>query len=439
MKCNTTIYYKFIQCITPLIKIKKNTLIYYQTKYAILIVSCKNNMCFKDYYWCILKSPSFFRRNYMVEIKKIDTTSKREVEEFVKFPFQLYKDTPQWVPPIQADIKTMLNKNKHPYYEHSDAEFFTARQNGDIVGRIGLLENKSYNKHHNKKQASFYLFESIDDQTIAQKIFTHAFEWCHARKLDYLLGPKGFSPFDGYGVVVEGFEHRQMMTMMNYNKPNYPKFLEQIGFKKEVDWVSCYTRLDEFKMPEKIHLIANKVQENGAFQVVRFEKKSELRKWAWRIGQAYNNTFVNNWEYYPLTDNEIKFTLDNIMVVAIPQLIKVITRNDKVVGFLLAFPDISKALQRHNGTLQPWALVDYLRELKRTNWISFNGVGVLPEYHGRGGNALLFSEIEKTARSFHFEHAELTQIAETAVQMRKDLENLGVTPYKNHRIYGMKI
>lgn len=375
----------------------------------------------------------------MVEIKNLDTSIKNQVNDFVKFPFQLYEDTPQWVPPIQADIKTMLNKNKHPFYEHSDAEFFTAQDNGKILGRIALLENKSYNKYHGKKQASFYLFECIDDQEIASKLFDHAFQWCRTRKLDIILGPKGFSTFDGYGFVIEGFEHRQMMTMMNYNKPNYPKILEKIGFKKVVDWVSCYTKLDEFRMPEKVHQIARKVQERGTFKVVRFETKKELKNWAWRIGQAYNKTFVNNWEYYPLTDNEIKFALDNIMVVAVPQLMKVITRKDEVVGFLFAFPDISAALQRHNGTLMPWALVDYLMELKRTNWISFNGVGILPEYHGRGGNALLFSEIEKTARSFNFEHGELTQIAETAVQMRKDLENLGVKPYKNHRIYSKEI
>jgi len=131
--------------------------------------------------------------------------------------------------------------------------------------------------------------------------------------------------------------------------------------------------------------------------------------------------------------------MDNIMVVAVPDLIKVITYNDEVVGFLFAFPDISAALQKHQGRLSPLALVSYLRELKKTNWISFNGVGVLPEYHGRGGNVLMFSEIYKTAHAANFLHGELTQIAETATQMRKDLENLGVTPYKNHRIYSKKI
>lgn len=375
----------------------------------------------------------------MVTIKKIDTEVKQEVDQFVNFPFGLYRDVEAWVPPITADIKTMLNKNKHPFYEHSEADFFVAEENGTMLGRIACIENKRYNEYHGKKQASFYLFECIDDASVAEKLFDHSFSWARERGLDYIVGPKGLSSFDGYGLLIEGFDRRQMMTMMNYNKPNYPQFVEKAGFKKIVDWVSSYVNIAEFQMPEKIRLVSEKVKEKGRFKVHKFKSKSDLKKWAWRIGQAYNQSFVNNWEYYPLTENEIKFVLDDIMVVAVPDLIKVITYDDVVVGFLLAFPDISAALQRHNGRLNPISLISYLREQKRTDWISFNGIGILPEYQGFGGNALLFSEIYETAHSSHFIHGELTQIAESATQMRKDLLNLGVKPYKNHRIYGKEL
>ena len=375
----------------------------------------------------------------MINIKQVDTRSKKEVNEFVQFPFRIYKNVNEWVPPIVADIKLMLNKNKHPFYEHSDAEFFTARDNGEMIGRIACIENKKYNQYHDKKQASFYLFECIDDQSVAEELFNRAYDWAHNRELEVIIGPKGLSTFDGYGFLVEGFDKRQMMTMMNYNFPNYPKFVEALGFTKVVDWVSTYIHIPDFNMPEKAKIIAKRVEEKGKFKVLRFSSKKELKKWSWKIGQAYNNTFINNWEYYPLSDNEIKFIMENIMVVAVPELLKVITYNDEVIGFLFAFPDISAALLKYNGQLSPLALVSYLKELKKTNWVSFNGVGVLPEYHGRGGNVLLFSEILKSANAFNFEHGELTQVAETATQMRKDLENLGVKPHKNHRIYSKNI
>lgn len=372
----------------------------------------------------------------MIEIKKVNTGSRQEVDKFVKFPFSLYYDTPQWVPPIQSDIRIMMNRNRHPFYDHSDAEFFMAYDNKEIIGRIALLENKPYNKWHNKKQASFYLFECIDEQEVANALFNFSLEWVKKRKLNYFLGPKGFSLFDGYGFLVDGYEHRQMMTMMNYNKQNYPKFVEKLGFKKVVDWVSCYTNINDFHLPEKAAEIAQKVEERGTFKVLRFKNKSEMKKWGWKIGQAYNKTFINNWEYYPLSERETQFLVDSIMVVAIPELIKAITYKEDIVGFLFAFPDISAALQRQKGTLTPWALLDYMQELKKTNWVSFNGVGVLPEFQGRGANALMFSEMEKSSHHFNFEHGELTQVAETATLMRKDLLNLGVKPYKNHRIYG---
>lgn len=178
-------------------------------------------------------------------------------------------------------------------------------------------------------------------------------------------------------------------------------------------------------MSDRIHSIAERVQRRGTLQVKRFKDKNELKAWASRIGTAYNNAFVNNWEYFPLTDREIKFILDNILVIADPRLIKVITHGDDVVGFLFGFHDISAALQRAKGHLFPIGLPALLLELRRTKWIALNGAGILPEYQGRGGNALLYAEMEKTLKDFGFEHADLTQIADTAVQMRSDLINIG--------------
>jgi hypothetical protein len=128
------------------------------------------------------------------------------------------------------------------------------------------------------------------------------------------------------------------------------------------------------------------------------------------------------------------------LLIADPKLIKVITYEDNAIGFLFGFPDLSAAMQRANGKLLPFGIIDIMREIKRTHWIAFNGMGILPEYQGHGGNAILYSETEKILQSAErFEHADLTQVAETAVQMRQDLINLGGKPYKNHRVFVKKI
>jgi GNAT superfamily N-acetyltransferase len=375
----------------------------------------------------------------MLNIEKIDTYSKAQVKRFTRLHYQFYKDTPQWVPPLLIDHETQLNRKKHPFYEHSDGDFFIAVRDGRDVGRLAVFENPRYNQYHDKHIAQFYFFECEENQETANALFQRAFDWAHSRGLDTLVGPKGLGPLDGYGMLVKGFEHRQMMTMMNYNHPYLPKMVEALGFQKEVDFVSCYLGEATFRLPERVHSIAERVVQRGSLRVLRFKNKRELISWAPRIGQAYNKAFVNNWEYYPLTEHEIDFVVDNIMTIANPKLIKVIAHNDEAVGFLFGFPDVSAAIQRSGGRLFPFGIIDLLLEMRRTKWIALNGAGILPEFQGRGGNALLYSEMEKTMRDFNFEHADLTQVAETAVEMRRDLENVGGKAYKNHRVFSRKL
>jgi hypothetical protein len=375
----------------------------------------------------------------MLTIEQIDTTNKTQVQRFVRVPFQFYTNCAQWVPPILMDVENMLNRKKHPFYEHSTGDFFIAVKDGNDVGRLAVLVNNHFNEYHGVKKAQFYFFECEENQETANTLFERAFDWARKRGLTEIVGPKGLGPLDGYGILVEGYEHRQMMTMMNYNHPYIPKMLEAIGFEKEVDFVSCYLSQEAFHLPERVHRIAERVQERGRLNVKRFKDKAELKAWATRIGEAYNKAFVNNWEYYPLTEREVAFVLSNILTIANPKLIKIIVHGEDVVGFLFAFQDVSAALQRNGGKLFPFGIIDLLLELRKTDWVSLNGAGILPEFQGVGGNALLYSEMEKTMHEFNFAHADLTQVAETARQMRHDLENVGGKAYKNHRVFHKKI
>lgn len=372
----------------------------------------------------------------MLTIEKIDTDNKVQVKRFVDLPYQLYKDCPQWVPPLYVDAYLPLNRKKHPFFEHSEADFFLAIHDGEVVGRICAANNKRFNEYHHTKKAHFYAFEAVNDLDVARALFEVVTEWAKERGLDTVIGPKGLSPFDGYGIQIEGFEHRQMMTMMNYNYDYYPRLVEALGFEKEVDFVSCYLPANAFKIPERVEHIAQRVIARGDLWVKKFRSKRELVQWAPRIGYAYNKAFIHNWEYYPFTEGDVKYAVDNVFMIANPRLIKIILHKDEIVGFLFAFPDVSAALQRAKGHLFPFGLIDLLLEMKRTKTISGNGMGILPEFQGKGGNALLYYEMGKTVFGFNqFEHVEMTQVAETTRQMRADLKNLNGVEYKNHRVY----
>jgi hypothetical protein len=377
---------------------------------------------------------------FMFIIEKVDTENKKQVKRFVELSYRIYADCPQWVPPLNVDAYNQLNRKKHPFHEHSDVDFFIAVRDGRDVGRIAAIENKPFNKYHNEKTADFYLFECENDMEAATALFNTVFDWAKKRGLATVIGPKGMGPLDGYGTLVFGHEHRQTMTMLNYNHSYYQSLVEAQGFVKEVDFVSCYLPADKFQLPERVKRISERVMERGHLEVKRFKNKKELLQWADRIGTAYNNAFVNNWEYYPLSQKEIDFVVENIMTIADHRLMKIITHGEDVVGFLFAFYDVSAAMQRAKGKLFPFGLIDILLEMRRTKTVSVNGMGILPEFQGHGGNALLYYAMGNTLLEFgQFVHVEMTQVAETTEQMRVDLKNLNGVEYKNNRVYRKKL
>jgi hypothetical protein len=226
-------------------------------------------------------------------------------------------------------------------------------------------------------------------------------------------------------MLVEGFEHRQMMTMMNYNQPYLPEMLEAMGFEKEVDFISCYAEPSTFQMPERVYSIADRVEKKGVLTVKRFTSKKELKAWAPRIGRTYNQSFINNWEYYPLTDHEIKFVVDNILTVADHRLIKIILHGEDVVGFMFAFPDLSPAAVKGAYFLR---IADILLELRRKVWVSINGAG-FSEFQA-WWNALMYAEMGGGGARFWLLPTLDSHRWRDCGPDANDLINLGGKPYK---------
>lgn len=374
-----------------------------------------------------------------VDIVEIDTQQRPAVRRFVDVAFVVYGAHPVWVPPLRRDVAAMLDRRAHPFYERSDAAFFVAARDGRDVGRIAVLEHRPFNAHHGVADATFCLFECLDDAEAADALLNRAFEWAHARGLRRLVGPKGFSALDGYGILIDGFDHRPTMTMTNYNLPYYGRVFERAGFEREIDFVSFHISRSTFVMPDRVRRVADRTIGKGMLQVFPLESRRQLLRTARRIGETYNRAFVENWEYYPLSRREIDYLVRQLILFASPRLIKLIACGDDLVGFLFAFPDVSAALQRARGRLTPWTIADVMLDVRRTTWLAMNGAGILPEYQGRGGNAVLYVEMERTVRESRYTDADLPQVADTAVQMRRDLAELGAVPYKTHRVFASRV
>jgi GNAT superfamily N-acetyltransferase len=369
----------------------------------------------------------------MVEIHKVDTTDPRDVKRFVQFPFRLYRGCRQWVPPLVSSACKQLNRERHSFYRHSDADFFLALQGGEVVARIAVLEPRKRNAYRGQRGAFFYLFETVEDIEVARALFAVAFDWARSRGLETISGPDGLLPGDGLGVLVKGFEHRPAMGI-TYNYPYYDAFIQDSGFHKQTDYYSCYLPGD-MEIPERIGRIAEKMKERRGFQILRFRTKGEMRAAAPQVIEAYNAAFAENREFVPVTGEDAQKIAERLIDMTQPDLVKVVAKGEEIVGFILGFPDVSAALQRCKGRLYPFGLALLLWESKRTRWVNFNGGGILPQYQGLGVNAILYYEMYKTVQERSFLHADIVQINEQNTRMMREMEGLGADFYKAHRIY----
>ena len=290
----------------------------------------------------------------MIQIRKIDTGNRKDVSAFIQFQFDLYKNDPNWVPPFRNDVAMMMNRKKHPFYEYGEADFFLAYRAGRIVGRIAALINPHFNDYQKKKVLSFCLFDAIYDPDVTAALFDAAIGWGRERGMNEMIGPKGFSLFDGYGVLVDGFNLRQSMNMSSYNFPYYQTLLEGIGLAKVTDFISVEFNTSTVVVPEKVTRAVDLVRQRGEIKVFTFKNRKDILARAKEIGQLYEKAFTNNWEYFPLTERDLNFLIDNVINFVDPNLVKFIVNDkDELIGFILGFPDISAAMQRHNGSPEP--------------------------------------------------------------------------------------
>jgi hypothetical protein len=375
-----------------------------------------------------------------VEIIQFDLKDRRKVHQFLDLPFRLYAEVPQWVPPLAPEARRMLDR-RHPFFAHSEAAFFLAIQAGrsgpQVIGRLAVLNNHNYNAFNHENTAFFYLFECEENLNAAKGLFSAAASWARAHGLNCLVGPKGFTVFDGIGLLVKGFEHRPAFGLP-YNLPYYPRLIEACGFRPRDEIVSGYLNADA-EFPQKLHEISKTIQERRGLRIARYKSRKDLRLLVPKLRELYNGALEGTTGNVPLTEAEAKTLADQLFWFADPRLIKIVMKGDEPVGFLFAYPDISAAAQRTEGRIFPFGWIYLLRELRRTKWVNINGAGMLEGYRGLGGTALLFSEMHKSIMEGGFKHADLVQIGTENDRMLRELRTFGVEFYKVHRIYEQDI
>lgn len=359
----------------------------------------------------------------MLTIEQVNSQSLMQVFRFVEFPYHLFATCPQWVPPLFTNALQVFDRETHPLYEHSQADFFLAVRDGRDVGRIAVYAPA----YEGVTEANFYLFDSINDIEVATALFERAFEWARQRGMKKIIGPKGFTLLDGNGILIKGFEHPPLIESMTYNYAYYISLIEANGFEKEGDH-SSYTTPTKGERPPRLHRMADWVVQKEGLHIKRFSSMEELLPWGPRFLEAFKKAFN-----YPLMiTRQDAFMMDYLKTRTNPRLMKVIMHGEEMVGVLLLFPNISAALQRTRGHMN----IDQLRQaIQETKRMTILGLGIIPKFQLQGVNVVFFSEIDKTIRQAGIQQLDLLWVFEGTHRMKNDLKVMGLQPTHTHRLY----
>ena len=365
-----------------------------------------------------------------VDVKPIRTPS--DLKAFIELPWQIYRNNAQWVPQLRSQLKERFSRSMCPVFDYAEAEFFLARQNGVVVGRIAAIKNENHIIFHDERVGFFGFFECIQDQRVADALFTNAADWLKSRYLNVMRGPTSYSTNGECGLLIDGFDYPPAI-MMSYNLPYYADLVEGFGFKKAKDLLA-YEVTDETFAPERLGKIAERIKRRRNV-VVRPIRKKQIVQEIEHIREIYDSAWQRNWGFLPMTDREIDYLADELIQIVDPDIVLIAEVEDEPIAFILALPDFNQALRHANGRLFPFGLfkiIWHARKIKDARMVAF---GVKESHRQQGIDALLYYEAFQASVRKGYRHAELSWILEDDRLMNRALETMGSKICKRYRLY----
>ena len=371
-----------------------------------------------------------------IEIKQV--TNRKELKQFVQFYYDLYRGNNCAVPYLFFDEMTTLRKDKNPSFECCEAEYFMAFRDGKMVGRVAAIINRRANERWNCHQVRFGWFDFIDDTAVSTALLQAVEQWGRSKGMNEIAGPLGFIDTDREGMLVDGFD--QLSTMyVNYNNPYYPRHMEQLqGFQKANDWVEMKVKVPD-EVPAKFAKITEMVRQRYGLRVHKFTRNELIKEgWGRKTFDLLNATYKDLYGFSQLSDRQIDKLVNDYIQIADLNLVTAVMDGDKVVGFGITFPSFSEAMQKtRDGRFLPFGWWHLLKVLKwhKTPLVDLLLIGVLPEYRGKGANALIFDDLIRWFQRYHFEYAITGPQMESNEGVLSQWQYLEATPYRRHRCY----
>lgn len=382
-----------------------------------------------------------------VTIRKVE--SKQDHKAFFEFPWTLYKDDSNWVPPLCSIRRDTLNREKNPAWEYLEGDYYLAWRGDEVVGTIAAFVNHHHNEYNDENIAWFGFFECYDDQDIADALLNTAIEWARSHGYDGVRGPQNFTTHEECGLLVDGFE--PSVLLMPYNPPYYQALVENRGFQKVKDVYSFYGDFnpDTFSQERnyaRLKKLVKRITRNGDV-TVRHANRKDLQSDFKLFQQIYNEAWSENWGFTPMTDGELKALIDSMKLLFDPKLSAIVELDGEPVGFMIGIPDFNTIFHRvypRPSVPEIFTLLNIVRHWKISNKMHVFRVplmGVKSEYRKRGLDLVMYDLFVETIvqRKVPYYAMDCGWILEDNHDMVGVLKGAGLQIYKTHRFYELAL
>lgn len=371
-----------------------------------------------------------------VEIREVK--NKQDFKNFIRFPFTLYKNNKYWIPPLIKNEMAILDAKKNPDFEYCEAKYWLAYKDNLPVGRIAGIYNKKYNEKWKKKYISFSRFDFIDEKDVSTALFEQVEAWGKSKGMEGIHGPLGFTTFDQQAILIEGFDEMPTSASV-YNYEYYPVHLERLGCTKEVDYIEFKVNVPN-EIPEKAVRVADIVLKRENLKLVKSKSKRDIFSYARAMFDVINEAYKPLFYFVELTEQQIdRFIKKYFSLIRAEFILLVLDQSNKVIAFQVTMPSFSEAFQKAKGRLYPFGFIHFLKAARKPKILDLFVVGILPEYQGKGVNALFLTELTQTAIDNNILYAETNSELEENIKIQSFWRYFESRQHKRKRIYVKRI
>lgn len=370
-----------------------------------------------------------------VEVRQV--TSAAELTAFIRFPHEIYANDPQWVPPLEVEVRDFLNPRKHPFFRHGAAATFLAWRDGRVVGRILASDDPHYNAEHGDNVGCFGMFECIDDQQVANALFNQAAAWLAARGRTRIMGPIDYSTNYATGLLVDGFD-TPPRVWMNHQPTYYSRLFAGWGLAKAKD-LNAWWFDDQNDILDKWSKLAERLAKRSGV-TIRPVRLDDFEAEVARCLKVYNEAWEEHWGFVKMTTDEFRHLASQLRRAAVPELVLLAEVHGEPVGFSLTLPDFNEAIKPTGGRLTRWGLPIGLAKLwwnsRRIQTARMAVLGVTEGFRGRGiAELLILKTLDYGKNVLRYRGAELSWTLEDNTAVNRTIENVGGRAYKRYRIF----